>query len=48
MVEAITWANDGLAYWCIYAPLGLDEVPSGTKPLPEPMFTQIYVAKWRH
>ena len=23
-------------------------VPSGDKPLPEPMLTQIYVAKWRH
>ena len=23
-------------------------VPSGIKPLPEPMLTQIYVAKWRH
>ena len=23
-------------------------VPSGNKPLPEPMLTQIYVAKWSH
>ena len=23
-------------------------VPLGSKPLPEPMLTQIYVAKWRH
>ena len=23
-------------------------VPSGNKPLPEAMLTQIYVAKWRH
>ena len=23
-------------------------VPSGTKPLPEPMLTHIYVATWRH
>ena len=23
-------------------------VPSGNKPLPEPMLTQISVAKWRH
>ena len=23
-------------------------VPLGNKPLPEPMLTQIYVAKWRH
>ena len=23
-------------------------VPSGNKPLPEPMLTQIYVAIWRH
>ena len=23
-------------------------LPDGTKPLPEPMLTQIYVAKWRH
>ena len=23
-------------------------VPDGTKPLPEPVFTQIYVAIWRH
>ena len=23
-------------------------MPSGNKPLPEPMLTQIYVAKWRH
>ena len=22
--------------------------PSGNKPLPEPMLTQMYVAKWRH
>ena len=23
-------------------------VPSGNKPLPEPMFTHIYVTVWRH
>ena len=23
-------------------------VPSGNKPLPEPMLNQIYVAKWHH
>ena len=23
-------------------------VPSGTKPLPEPMLTQVYIAIWRH
>ena len=23
-------------------------VPSGNKPLPEPMLTQIYIAMWRH
>ena len=25
-----------------------DLVPSGNKPLPEPMMTQIYVTIWRH
>ena len=23
--QAIIWTNDGLAYWCIYVSLGLDE-----------------------
>ena len=27
---------------------GNDLVPSGTKPLPEPMLTQFYVTIWRH
>ena len=28
--------------------LGNGLVPSGNKPLPEPMFTQVYVAIWCH
>ena len=28
--------------------LGNGLVPSGNNPLPEPMLTQIFVAKWRH
>ena len=27
---------------------GIGLVPPGNKPLPEPLLTQIYVAKWRH
>ena len=27
---------------------GYGLVPSGSKPLPEPMLTQIYIALWRH
>ena len=36
-------------YWC-YINIGSGNglVLSGNKPLPEPMLTQIYVAKWRH
>ena len=31
-----------------WLPQNLTLVPSGTKPLPEPMLTQISVAIWRH
>ena len=24
--QAIIWANDGLAYWCMYASLGLNQL----------------------
>ena len=34
--------------WWVYTGSGSGLVPSGTKPLPEPMLAQIYVAMWRH
>ena len=33
---------------CVNIGSGNDLVPSGNKPLPEPMLTQIHVAKWHH
>ena len=38
----------GLHWWSINIGSGNGLVPSGNKPLPEPMLTQIYVAIWRH
>ena len=35
-------------WWWVNIGSGNGLVPSGNKPLPEPMLTQIYVAKWRH
>ena len=26
--QAIIWINDGLVYWCIYSPFGLNELTS--------------------
>ena len=35
-------------YWYVNNGLGNSLVPSGNKPLPEPMLTQIYVAMWHY
>ena len=35
-------------WWDVNIGSGNGVVPSVDKPLPEPMLTQIYVAKWRH
>ena len=46
------WGSDmnvtGLHWWSVNIGSGDGLVPSGNKPLPEPMLTQIYVAKWHH
>ena len=38
----------GSYWWQVNIGSGNGLVPDGTKPLPEPMLTQIYVAKWYH
>ena len=38
----------GLHWWSVKIGSGNGLVPSGNKPLPERMLTQIYVAIWRH
>ena len=38
----------GPYWWCVNIGSVNDLVPSGNKPSPEPMLTQIYVAIWRH
>ena len=38
----------GLHWWSVNIGSGNGLVPSGNKPLPEPMLTQISVAIWRH
>ena len=38
----------GLHWWTINIGSGNGLVPSGNKPLPEPMLTQSYVAIWCH
>ena len=38
----------GPQWWWISIGLGNGLAPSGNKPLPEPMLTQIYVAIWHH
>ena len=38
----------GLHWWSVNIGSGNGLVPSGNKPLPEPMLTQINVAIWRH
>ena len=43
---AIRWMQLDLADVNIRSGDGL--VPSGNKPLPEPILTKIYVAKWHH
>ena len=35
-------------WWLVNIGSGNGLVPSGNKPLPEPMLTQIYVARWHH
>ena len=45
------WLNmnvTGLNWWSVNSGLGNGLVPSGNKPLPEPMLTQISVAIWCH
>ena len=37
----------GSYWWQVNIGSGNGLVPSGNKPLPEPMLTQIYVAIWR-
>ena len=43
---ALRWMPQKLTDDNIVSGNGL--VPSGNKPLPEPMLTQSYVAKWHH
>ena len=38
----------GPYWWEVNIGSGNGLVPSGNKPLPEPMLTQIYVATWCH
>ena len=38
----------GLHWWSVNIGSGNGLVPSGNKPVPEPMLTQIYVVTWRH
>ena len=38
----------GTYWWQVNIGSGNGLVPSGNKPLPEPMLTQIYVAQWHH
>ena len=38
----------GLHWWSVSIGSGNGLVPSGNKPLPEPMLTQIFVTIWRH
>ena len=38
----------GLHWWSVNIGSGNGLVPSGNKPLPEPMLTQIFVATWCH
>ena len=38
----------GLKWWKVNIGSGNGLVPSGNKPLPEPVLTQIYVTTWRH
>ena len=38
----------GLHWWSVNIGSGNGLVPSGNKPLPEPMLTQISVSTWRH
>ena len=38
----------GLCWWSVNIGSGNGLVPSGNKPLPEPMLTQISVTIWRH
>ena len=35
-------------WWNVNIDLGNGSVPSGGKPLPEPMMTQFFFATWRH
>ena len=35
-------------WWLVNIGLGNGSVPSGNKPLPEPMLPLIYVVKWRN
>ena len=45
------WPNmnvTGLHWWSLNIGSGNGLVPSGNKPLPEPILTHIYVATWRH
>ena len=45
---ALRWMPLDIYSWEVNIGLGNGLVPSGNKPLPEPMLTQISVAIWRH
>ena len=45
---ALRWMPYNLSNVKVYIGSGNGLVPSGNKPLPEPMLTQIYVAIWCH
>ena len=44
----LVWMSLGLHWWSVNIGSGNGLVPSGNKPLPEPMLTQISVAIWHH
>ena len=45
---ALIWMSLGLHWSSVNIGSGNGLVPSGNKPLPEPMLTHIFVAIWRH
>ena len=40
--------NTSMMWWLVNIGLGNGLVPSGTKPLPEPVLIKIVDAMWRH
>ena len=45
---ALIFMSLGLHWWSVNIGSGNGLLPDRNKPLPEPMSTQIFVAKWRH